>query len=145
MSGHVVTSANENWSAAPKKDATRITQHCDSMLSPPTDSGNGGTQLGRHSALSLLAFNSESVARQKINLQETTQMNLLPRFWFSCSPGLELEREVSQIDKLGNLRSSRLRSGSPKTSTQTGSSEVEATKVVAHSFNDKDNSSSALL
>jgi hypothetical protein len=68
MSDHVATSANENWSAAPKKDATRITQFWDSMLSPPTHSGNGGTQLGMHSALLLLAFNSESVARQKINL-----------------------------------------------------------------------------
>jgi hypothetical protein len=74
-SDHVVTSANENWSAAPNKDATRITQHWDSMLSPLTDSGNGGKQLGKHSVLLLLPFNSERVARQKINLHKPKQID----------------------------------------------------------------------
>lgn len=45
-SGHVVTSENENWLVAPKKDATRNRQHWESMLSASTDSGKGGVQVG---------------------------------------------------------------------------------------------------
>ena len=69
-SGHVVTSANENWLTTPKNDATRITQLWESMLSASTDSGRGGMQVGRNSALWFVGLNREWVARQKMNLQK---------------------------------------------------------------------------
>jgi len=67
-SGHVVISANANWLVAPKYDASRIMQLWESMLSASTNSGRGGMQVGRNSALPLVGLNRERVARQKINL-----------------------------------------------------------------------------
>jgi hypothetical protein len=69
-SGQVVISESANWLAAPKCDATRITQLWESMLLASTVSGRGGTQVGRNSALPLVGLNRERVARQKINLQK---------------------------------------------------------------------------
>jgi hypothetical protein len=69
-SGHVVISANANWLAAPKYDASLIMQLWESMLSASTDSGRGGMQVGRNSALPLVGLNRERVARQKINLHK---------------------------------------------------------------------------
>jgi hypothetical protein len=70
VSGHVVNSANENWLTASKKDATRITQLWESMLSASTDSGKGGMQIGWNSSLRFVGLNNEWIARQKINLHK---------------------------------------------------------------------------
>jgi hypothetical protein len=40
------------------------------MLSASTDSGRGGMQVGRNSALWFVGLNREWVARQKMNLQK---------------------------------------------------------------------------
>lgn len=45
---------------------------------------------------------------------------------------------------ISNLRTNRLKNGSPKTSTQTGWSKSDVTKDASHSLNDNENSFSAL-